>query len=88
LPAFFFNPLHRLSSIIPEIFYFDLTVTFKEIFDSLKPGGILSMTESIFNHHFQGRNTVARLAAAYAFREKAFYGNCTAFTMNLEKPLD
>jgi ubiquinone/menaquinone biosynthesis C-methylase UbiE len=58
----------------------------KEIFDSLKPGGLLSVTEIIFDPHFQGRKTVVRLADAVGFREKAFYGNRIAFTLILEKP--
>jgi ubiquinone/menaquinone biosynthesis C-methylase UbiE len=60
----------------------------KEIFDALKPGGILSVTEIIFDPHFQGRRTVASLAGAAGFREKAFFGNRIAFTLNLEKPND
>lgn len=60
----------------------------KEIFDALKPGGLLSVTEIIFDPHFQSRGTVRRLASAVGFREKSFYGNRIAFTLNLEKPLD
>ena len=52
----------------------------------LKPGGILSVTEIIFDPHFQSRDTVLRLAGAVGFREKMFFGNRTAFTLNLEKP--
>ena len=44
------------------------------------------MTEIIFDPHFQGRRTVASLAGEAGFREKAFFGNRIAFTMNLEKP--
>ncbi len=58
----------------------------KEIFEALKPGGILSVTEIIFDPHFQPRGTVTRLAGAAGFREKAFFGNQVAFTINLEKP--
>jgi cyanophycinase-like exopeptidase len=36
----------------------------REIFDALKPGGMLSVTEIIFDPHFQSRPTVARLARA------------------------
>lgn len=64
----------------------DREAALKEIFDALKPGGILSVTEIIFDPHFQGRNTVARLAQAVGFREKKFFGNRVAFTLNLEKP--
>jgi 2-polyprenyl-3-methyl-5-hydroxy-6-metoxy-1,4-benzoquinol methylase len=58
----------------------------REVFDALKPGGILSVTEIIFDPHFQSRGTVVRLAGAVGFREKAFFGNRIAFTLNLEKP--
>jgi ubiquinone/menaquinone biosynthesis C-methylase UbiE len=58
----------------------------KEIYDALKPGGVLSVTEVIFDPHFQTRTTVARLAAAVGFKEKAFYGHRLAFALNLEKP--
>lgn len=58
----------------------------KEIFDALQPGGILSVTEIIFDPHFQGRYTVLSLSGAAGFREKAFFGNRIAFTLNLEKP--
>jgi 2-polyprenyl-3-methyl-5-hydroxy-6-metoxy-1,4-benzoquinol methylase len=58
----------------------------KEIYTALKPGGILSVTELIFDPHFQRRDTVLRLAGAIGFREKAFFGNRIAYTMSLEKP--
>jgi ubiquinone/menaquinone biosynthesis C-methylase UbiE len=58
----------------------------REIFAALKPGGILSVTEIIFDPHFQSRQAVARLAHSAGFREQAFHGNRIAFTLNLEKP--
>jgi len=58
----------------------------REIFDALRPGGVLSVTEVIFDPHFQTRNMVARFAHAVRFREKAFFGNRLAFALNLEKP--
>lgn len=58
----------------------------KEIFGALKPGGVLSVTETVFDPHYQRRETVARLAAAAGFREKAFFGNRIAYTVHLEKP--
>jgi ubiquinone/menaquinone biosynthesis C-methylase UbiE len=60
----------------------------EEVFGALKPGGILSVTELIFDPHFQSRDTVLRLAAAAGFREKKFFGNRIAFTISLEKPYD
>jgi ubiquinone/menaquinone biosynthesis C-methylase UbiE len=58
----------------------------REIRHALKPGGTLSITEIIFDPHFQTRATVTRLARSAGFREKAFYGNRIAYTLNLEKP--
>lgn len=64
----------------------DREAAMREIFEALKPGGILSVTEMIFDPHFQRRDTLTRLAAEIGFREKAFYGNRLAYTLNLEKP--
>lgn len=59
----------------------------KEIFDALKPGGLLSVTETLFDPHYQSRQTVTRLAGEAGFGEHAFFGNRLAFTVNLEKPV-
>jgi len=59
----------------------------QEIFTALKPGGILSVTEIIFDPHFQGRQAVVRFAGAVGFQEEAFFGNRIAFTLHFEKPL-
>jgi ubiquinone/menaquinone biosynthesis C-methylase UbiE len=60
----------------------------KEIYDALKPGGILSVTEIIFDPDFQKRDKVSQLANAVGFKEKEFFGNRIAYTLNLEKPYD
>lgn len=57
----------------------------KEILQALKPGGLLSVTEIIFDPHFQSRQSVTRLAESTGFRRKAFYGNRFAYTLHLEK---
>lgn len=57
-----------------------------EIFDALEPGGVLSVTEIVFDPHYQSRGTVERLTRAVGFREKAFFGNRAAYTLNLERP--
>src|SRR5262245_46516176 len=64
----------------------DRQAALREIFDALKPGGILSVTEVIFDPHFQSRQTVTRLACSVGFRESACHGNRIAFTFNFEKP--
>jgi len=51
-----------------------------------KPGGILSVTEVVFDPHFQRRGKVASLATEAGFRLKAFFGNSLAYTLHLEKP--
>jgi ubiquinone/menaquinone biosynthesis C-methylase UbiE len=60
----------------------------KEIFDALKPGGMLGVTEVIFDPHFQKQDSVRRLAYAVGFREKKLVGNRLAYTMCLEKPCE
>ena len=64
----------------------DRTAALSEIFAALKPGGTLSVTETIFDPHFQSRKVVEQLAHAVGFRAKRFFGNRLAFTLNLEKP--
>jgi len=65
----------------------DREAALKEIYDALKLGGILSVTEIILDPHFQRRETVLRLANAAGLQEKKFVGNRSSFTLNLEKPL-
>jgi ubiquinone/menaquinone biosynthesis C-methylase UbiE len=64
----------------------DREAALKEIFNTLKPGGILCVTEVIFDPHFQRRETVINLASKVGFREKTFFGNWAAFSLCLEKP--
>jgi ubiquinone/menaquinone biosynthesis C-methylase UbiE len=58
----------------------------KEIFDSLKPSGILSVTELIFDPHFQKRSVVINLATSVGFEEKERFGNAIAYTLHFVKP--
>jgi ubiquinone/menaquinone biosynthesis C-methylase UbiE len=66
----------------------DRAAAMREIFQALKPGGLLSVTEIIFDPHFQPRCTLTRFASQAGFREREFYGNRLAYTLNLEKPQD
>ena len=63
----------------------DQEAALKEIFDALKPGGILSVTETVFDPHYQRLTTIRRLAVTAGFKEKNYFGNVFAFTINLEK---
>jgi ubiquinone/menaquinone biosynthesis C-methylase UbiE len=64
----------------------DQKAALTEIFDSLKPGGMLSVTELIPDPHYQSRNTVGQLAAAAGFVATQSFGNWLAFTLNFVKP--
>ena len=57
----------------------------QEIYQSLKPGGILSVTEVIFDPHFQSSKSVRRVAGKVGFREVGFFGKRLAYTMHFEK---
>ncbi len=64
----------------------DRKTALAEIFDSLKPGGILSVTEVIADPHFQRRSSVTRTANLAGFVERDFFGNRISFTINFKKP--
>jgi len=57
-----------------------------EIFAALKPGGILSVTEVIFDPHFQGCSTVSALASEAGFVIGKRWGHRLAYVQHLEKP--
>lgn len=63
----------------------DQQAALREIHDALKPGGILSITEVIFDPHFQRRETVVRAAAAVGFEQRRFFGRRLAYTLHFEK---
>lgn len=73
-----------LVSVLGEIP--DRKAALGEIYAALKPEGLLSISEIIFDPHFQSRKTVSRLAAEIGFHEHGFFGNRLAYTLNLEKP--
>jgi SAM-dependent methyltransferase len=64
----------------------DREAALKEVFAALKPGGILSVTELIFDPHFQPRGAVLGIAGAVGFHETSTFGNRLAYTLHLEKP--
>lgn len=57
----------------------------REVFEALEPGGLLAVTETVFDPHFQSRAAVRRLAAAAGFGERRFVGGALAYTLVLEK---
>ncbi len=61
----------------------DRQAAMNELAASLKPEGLLSITELVFDPHFQRRGTVTALAAAAGLREVAFHGRGHAYTVHL-----
>jgi len=59
---------------------------FQAIYQTLKPGGLLSVTEIIFDPHFQRQKSVLKLAQKQGFQQQAIFGNYIAYTMHLQKP--
>lgn len=52
---------------------------------ALKPNGIVSITETIFDPHFQKTQTVVDLMKKAGFAQKKFIGNKCAYTLHFEK---
>ena len=65
----------------------DRAATLREIYDALKPGGLLSITEVIADPHFQRLSTVRQLAASIGFTERACFGHRLSYTLHFEKPV-
>ncbi len=63
----------------------DRTKALGEIYDALKPRGILSVTETFPDPHYQRRATVRRLGERAGFRLEEVFGGFPAFTMNFIK---
>jgi len=64
----------------------DQASALQEINRALKPGGLLSVTEVIFDPHFQRQEAVRRLAETAGFREKERFGHKLAYTLHFQKP--
>lgn len=73
-----------LVTVLGEIH--DQKKALAEIFDSLKPGGLLSVTEVIADPHYQRQEHVRRVAEAVGFVEQAFIGNAVSYTIHFQKP--
>jgi len=73
-----------ISSVLGEIP--DQKKALQELFSALKPGGMLVVTETRFDPHFQKKEHVLNLAKAIGFQEKSWIGNSLAYTLQLKKP--
>lgn len=59
----------------------------EEIAASLKPGGILSITEMLPDPHYQTIESIRRLAHAAGLVESRVFGNKMVYTVNFRKPV-
>ncbi len=60
----------------------------KELFECLKPGGFLSVTEAIADPHFQTKKNVIEHSKKAGFIQADFYGNRFSYTLVFQKPPD
>jgi ubiquinone/menaquinone biosynthesis C-methylase UbiE len=66
----------------------DRAAALAQCYRSLKPGGVLSITEMFPDPHYQSRSTVKRLAEEADFRLESVQGRWWLFTANFVKPVD
>jgi ubiquinone/menaquinone biosynthesis C-methylase UbiE len=64
----------------------DKEAALAEIFQLLKPGGVLSITEVIPDPHYQSQKRVRQLIDRAGFKEVQFFGSWVAYTLNVIKP--
>lgn len=64
----------------------DRQAALADLFQSLKPGGLLAVAELVFDPHFQRRTTVETLAYAAGFQPYAFHGHRAAYLLVLQRP--
>ena len=65
----------------------DQKAALHEIYTSLKPGGLLSITEILPDPHYQSRKKVRKLADETGFNTSDEYKGWRAYTLNLQKPV-
>ncbi len=58
----------------------DQRSTLEEIFKALKPGALLSITETIFDPHYQSQNEVKKLTNSVGFASSANFGKWYSYT--------
>jgi len=72
-----------LAAVLGEIP--NRTIALKEVYNSLKPGGILAISETMFDPHYQRKQTILDLVKSIGFAEVGFTGNKLACTIYLKR---
>lgn len=65
----------------------DRQAALADIFQSLRPGGLLAVAELVFDPHFQRRTSVEKLAGEAGFIPHSFHGHAAAYLLLLQRPL-
>src|SRR5262249_38735657 len=64
----------------------DRAAALRQIFAALRPGGVLSITETLRDPHYQRVAMVLRLAEAAGFCRGEYYKSCLSYTLHFVKP--
>ena len=64
----------------------DRAAALHQIFAALRPGGLLSITETLRDPHYQRVATVLRLADSAGFCRGEYYKSCLGYTIHFVKP--
>lgn len=65
----------------------DRRAALADLFQSLKPGGLLAVAELVFDPHFQPRSGVEKLAHSVGFQSHGFHGHKAAYLLVLQRPV-
>lgn len=71
--------------VLGEIPKNDRKSVMQKIARYLQPDGIISITETIFDPHFQSRKYVSSIMNEIGFAENKFIGNKLAYTAHFKK---
>lgn len=75
-----------LVTVLVEIPENERTAALRELYDSLKPDGNLTVTEFFPDPHHQSRDIALHLARASGFAAEKQYGSWAAFTVYFAEP--
>ncbi|MQX37511.1 class I SAM-dependent methyltransferase [Roseospira navarrensis] len=64
----------------------DQAAALRRVHDSLRPGGVLSITELVFDPHFQRLSRITARAEAAGFRPSTIHGGRLAYTAHFVRP--
>ena len=73
-----------LKHVLGEIS--DRVAALREIYAALKPGGVLSITETIADPHFQSKSKVREMTSEAGFCPGPEWGGRLSYTLNVFKP--